>query len=145
MADPLVKMSTRLSDYRVVGALNNYIIPLKCINCVFIPLSTFNHAIHNLSSTHLLLCWPQHVFMQGDRALLHSCKQLCSLGFSSGYNYIDNNKCILQDNVVLPHMRILVHTHMEHSICVWDIPYAYRTMLCPKCLWVSHMSTCKIM
>ena len=71
---------------------------------------------------------------------------------------------------VLPHMRILSHTLLEmiccdsnfylfldqnslktgksllpqqiifNSVRVWDIPYAYGTILCPIHVWASHMS-----
>ena len=41
---------------------------------------------------------------------------------------------------VLSHMHILAHTRMGHPICVWDIPYAYGTILCPIRVWASHMS-----
>ena len=41
---------------------------------------------------------------------------------------------------VLPHMRILSHTRMGRPIRVWDIPYAYGTILCPIRVWASHMS-----
>ena len=42
---------------------------------------------------------------------------------------------------VLPHMCILAHTCMGRLIHVWDIPYAYGTILCPIRVWASHMST----
>ena len=37
-------------------------------------------------------------------------------------------------------MRILAHTHMGRPIRMWDIPYAYGTILCSIRVWVSHMS-----
>ena len=47
---------------------------------------------------------------------------------------------ILYNIYVLPHMRILSHTRMGRPIRVWDIPYAYGTILCPIRVWASHMS-----
>ena len=41
---------------------------------------------------------------------------------------------------VLPHMSILSHTRMGRPIRVWDIPYAYGTILCPIRVWASHLS-----
>ena len=42
---------------------------------------------------------------------------------------------------VLPHMSILSHTRMGRPIRVWDIPYAYGTIVCPIRVWASHLST----
>ena len=50
--------------------------------------------------------------------------------------------CVLAHVVVyvLPHMRIPAHTCMGRPIRVWDIRYAYGTILCPIHVWASHMS-----